>query len=104
MTMAECLGTVAPYYNLALVLIVLFLFAKLFFIPNKKIFVLPWKFLFAAVLIYVVEELLTVLNSAGALAVPRRINAFFEFMIIIIFVYLLLMQKEFLKKMSKKDA
>lgn len=94
----EALGMVAPYYNLVLVLIVVIMFFKLFSIPNKNIFLLPWKLLFVAVLIYIVEEILTVLVKMNVIQVPRILNAIFEFFIISIFIYLLLVQKDYLKR------
>lgn len=97
-SVGEALGIVAPYYNLVLVLIVLILFSKLITLPNKKIYLAPWKLLFLAVGIYIVEEILTVLNLVGVFSAPRILNAVFEFIIIIIFIYLLLLQKEFLQK------
>lgn len=100
----EALGIVAPYYNLVLVLIVLFLFSKLVTLHNKKLYLLPWKLLFLAVAIYIVEEILTVLNIMGKIATPRILNAVFEFFIITIFIYLLLLQKDFLKgKIKQKN-
>ena len=62
-TLAYCLGMVAPYYNLALVVIVIILFLRLFKTPNKKTYLKPWKFLFAAVLVYVGEEIITVMEK-----------------------------------------
>jgi len=97
MTLGESLGVVAPYYNLVLVLIALVLFFKLFSLRNKKIYLLPWKFLYLAVWIYIIEEVLTVLNFSGLLILPRILNAMFEFGIISLFIYLLLLQKEYLK-------
>ncbi|MCK5282048.1 MAG: hypothetical protein KAK00_01440 [Nanoarchaeota archaeon] len=97
----ECLGLVAPYYNLTLVLVVLVLFLKLFSIHNKKVFLLPWKLLFFAVAVYIVEELLTVFIFAGIIVVPRIINAVFEFIIITIFIYFLLIQREYLEKNNR---
>lgn len=94
----ESLGTVAPYYNLVLVLVVLIMFFKLFSIYNKKIFLLPWKLLFFAVAVYILEEMLTVFNNAGIVNTPRILNAVFEFVIITIFIYMLLIQKEYLEK------
>jgi len=103
--LGNCLGMVAPYYNLALVLIVLIMFFRLFRMHNKKIFLLPWKLLFVAVTIYIVEELLTVLTMADIFYVPRIMNGVFEFVIITIFIYLLLKQREFLEqgKLTKKQ-
>ncbi len=98
MPFGPCLGAVAPYYNLVLVLVVLFMFLKLFSIRNDKIFLLPWKLLFFAVVIYIIEEMLTVFNIAGVVTTPRILNAVFEFVIITIFIYLLLVQKECLQK------
>ncbi len=94
----ECLGIVAPYYNLALVLVLLILFVKLFRIPSKKTFMLPWKLLFAAVCIYILEEILTVFHIAGIMQIPRILNAWLEFGMITLFIYLLLRQQDYLKK------
>ncbi|MDO8480521.1 MAG: hypothetical protein Q7S65_01750 [Nanoarchaeota archaeon] len=97
MAFAESLASVAPLYNLALVTIVIVLFLKLFSIKSKGVYLKPWNLLYGAVLIYVVEELLTVLSKAGILTPPRILNVFFEFAIIGIFVYLLLLQKQSLE-------
>lgn len=97
-TLAYCLGSVAPYYNLALVVLVILLFLKLFKTPNKKTYLRPWRFLFAAVLVYVVEEVVTVLEMAGIVVVPGIIYPLFETAIITLFIYMLLLQKENIKK------
>ncbi|MBI4141493.1 hypothetical protein HY484_01055 [Candidatus Woesearchaeota archaeon] len=88
------LATVAPYYNLALVLIVIWLFVKLFKTPAKARTQLPWKVIFAALCIFIVEELLTVLRTQQLVLIPVHINGFFELGIITLFIYALLKQKE----------
>lgn len=95
--LAYCLGNVAPYYNLALVAIVIILFLKLFKTPNKKIDFTPWKFLFAALLVYVLEEIITVMYMAGVINVPRISFPLLETIIITLFIYVLLSQKENIK-------
>lgn len=97
-TLAYCLGKVAPYYNLVLVVIVVLLFLKLFKTSNKKTYLKPWKFLFAAVLVYVVEEIITVFEIAGLISVPVIIFPLLEMVIITLFIYVLLLQKENIKK------
>jgi hypothetical protein len=97
-TLGEHIGFVAPLYNLALVVIVFIMFLKLFSLKNKKIYLLPWKLIYATILIYIVEEVLTVLNNLSILITPRILNAFFELAIVSIFIYALLAQKEYLKK------
>jgi len=99
-SLSVCLGLVAPYYNLALVIVVIGLFVRLFKSKNKEINK-PWKFLFAALLIYVVEEVLTVLRAASIVKVPRYVNGFFEMGMVSLFIYMLLKQKQTLKKMKK---
>jgi hypothetical protein len=96
-TLAYSLGEVAPIYNLALVAIVIIMFVYLFTLKNKSVFLLPWKLIFVSILIYVVEELLTILNKHAVISTPRILNAFFELLIISIFIYALLAQKEYLK-------
>jgi len=96
--LAYCLGIVAPYYNLVLVFIVILLFLKLFKTPNKKTYLRPWKFLFAAVLIYVGEEVITVSDMAGTIIVSPMVFPLLETLIITLFIYALLLQKENVKK------
>jgi len=91
-----CLGFIAPFYNLVLVAIVTILFIKLFTLKRKNI--LQWQMIFVAVLIYITEQVLTVTNNLGMTTVPRITNSFFEMAIITIFIYVLLMQKEYVKK------
>lgn len=92
-------GMVAPYYNLALVIAVIWLFITLFKTERKaKVFLFPWKLIFFAVLVFVAEEVLTILRAAGVIDIPIHINAFFELVIIAIFIYALLLQKEHIKK------
>lgn len=88
------LGIVAPYYNLVLVIIVVWLFAKLFKTPATARTLLPWKVIFAALCIFIVEELLTVLRAQQLVLIPAHINGFFELAIITLFIYALLKQKE----------
>lgn len=95
------LGLVAPYYNLLLVVILFYLFLKLFATPaknRKKVFQKPWTLIFVALIIFIIEELLTVLRTAGLLNIPAHINGFFELGIIILFIYALLLQKDWIKK------
>jgi heme A synthase len=90
---------IAPYYNLAMVVVAVWLFLALFKTePKAKVFLFPWKLLFFAVIVFIVEEILTVLRSAGVIDIPVHINAFFELVIIAVFIYALLLQKEYVKK------
>ena len=93
------LGIIAPFYNLALVIVAVLLFLKLFKTKQKaKVFLFPWKLLFFAVIVFIVEEILTILRSVGIIDIPIHINAFFELVIIAIFIYALLLQQEYIKK------
>jgi len=93
------LGMIAPYYNLALVVAALWLFIALFRTePKAKVFLFPWKLIFFALLVFVVEEVLTVLRAAGIIDIPIHINSFFELVVISVFIYALLLQNEYVKK------
>ena len=89
-----CVGLVAPYYNLLLVIILIPLFIALLNIKHKKLILKPWKLLFIGILIYVLEELLTVLNSLNITSTPRIWTSLFEMAIITLFIYMLLLQRE----------
>ena len=93
------LGMIAPYYNLVMVAVVIGLFILLFKTePKAKVFLFPWKLLFFAVIVYIFEEVITVLRAVGAIDIPIHINALFELVVIAVFIYTLLLQKEFIKK------
>lgn len=101
------LGLVAPVYNLVLGLITLYLFIKFFSLPNRLIYLKPWKVLFASFIIYVVEETFTVLRKVGLADLPTVFNGIFEMVIISLFIYMLFLQKEYIKdrfKIVKKSS
>ena len=98
MSVADALTIAAPYYNLAFVTIVLYLFLKLFRTKTKKVFMLPWYLILGAVSVFIVEEVLTVLRSVGWITITGHINGFFELIIIAFFTYALFAQKDYLKK------
>jgi hypothetical protein len=99
MSLALSAAEVAPLYNLGLVVIAIFLFVKLFTIPirDRRVYLMPWKLLFFAVIVFIIEEGLTVLRMAEIVNIPVHINGFFEFVIICIFIYTLLLQREHLE-------
>ena len=92
------LGMVAPVYNLVMAIIVIYLFVRLFQMPNRLVYVKPWKMLFAAFVIYLFEEIFTVLRKVGVLDFPQFVNGLFEMVMIALFIYMLLLQKEYIKK------
>lgn len=100
----ECIGIAAPYYNLAFVIIVVVLFIKLLSIKNHKLYLKPWKLIFAALCIYIVEEIMTILEGAGLIVIPSVLFPIFEMGMISLFIYALLLQREHLKlnKIPKK--
>ena len=97
MTFTECLGLVAPYYNLVLVAIVIILFIIFLRKPHKKIFLEPWKLLLAAIIVYVIEAILTVLIDADIISISKLVAPLLEMLIISLFIYMLLLQRDYLK-------
>ena len=97
-TLAECLGSVAPYYNLVLVVIVIILFIQLFKLQKKGVYILPWKLLFYGVLIFVAETVLTILEGLGIISINNLIAPLMEMTIISLFIYMLLLQREYVQK------
>ena len=101
MTLADSLTVAAPYYNLVMGLVVIYLFIRLFQDPGKRGYLGPWKWLCVAVLIYIVEEVITALRQLGLVTIQRHINGFFELAIIIIFIYAVLLQKQLIAGVVK---
>ncbi|MBI4453172.1 hypothetical protein HY636_00850 [Candidatus Woesearchaeota archaeon] len=108
MTLDYCLTKVAPLYNLALVVIVIIMFLKLFMTPNKERYTKPWALIFAGILIFVLEEVFTILRHSQIFILPTYVNGIFEITIISLFIYAMLLQREYnafnygaLKKIKK---
>lgn len=94
MSLAVEFGRVAPYYNLVLVIVAGGLFLYLFCMAKKApLFVRPWKILFVALMVFIIEEGLTIARAASLVYIPVHINGFFELLIVVLFVYALLLQK-----------
>ena len=99
MSLGLSLAQAAPLYNLGLVIIVVFLFIRLFNTPirDRRVHLMPWKLLFFAVIVFVIEEVITVMRQMDIINIPVHINGLFEFVIICVFIYTLLLQKEHAK-------
>lgn len=102
MGLGEAFGLVAPYYNLAFVVIVITLFVILIRIKNRAVYNKPWILLFIAVVVFVIEEIMTVLRALGVISFHPAIFGIFEMAIITLFIYMLLLQKQFVKT-GKRD-
>lgn len=100
MSLGLSLAEAAPLYNLGLVIIAVALFIKLFSTPirDRRVYLTPWKIIFFAVLVFIVEEGITVLRMANIITIPIHIYGFFELAIVCTFIYMLLLQKEHMKK------
>ena len=97
MTYAECLEIVAPWYNLVLVAILIALFIFFFKKPSKKIYLKPWILLFIAILVYVIEEVMTALGISEIMNVYQILHPLFEMVMIGLFIYMLLLQRDYLR-------
>jgi len=101
-TIGKAIGIVAPLYNLALVAIVIMMFMWLFSLRNRKIYAKPWQLVFVGVLIFVVEEVMTVLRSLALISFQPAIFPLFEMIILGLFIYSLLLQMQYVKT-GKRD-
>jgi hypothetical protein len=93
----QAIGMIAPLYNVALVIITFFLLWKLLNVKqkDKKIYLHSWKFLFAAIGLFLLESLITAMKFFGIITeqmVPRWFNAVFELVIIVLIIYMLFLQ------------
>lgn len=102
----SCITKIAPLYNIALVFVVFYLLLKLVTIkkPNKDVYLKPWYFLFGAVGVFLLESLVTALKFFGILTeaqFPRWFNAVFELIIIVLFIYMLFLQINYVAQLRK---
>lgn len=96
--LGEAVGFVAPYYNLVLVLILVMVFIIFLRKTTKKVYKTPWKFLFAALMVYIIEEILTVLQGLNIITLSRLIAPILEMIIISLFIYMVFLQRDYLVK------
>jgi hypothetical protein len=100
MAIAELLQTVLPRLNLLLVAFLIALFSiMLSRKPDSQTYTKPWKVMFIALILFVVEEVITVMRLADIISYRLlTIHGFLEMGIIFCVIYMFLEQKEFLKK------
>ncbi len=96
-TIGKAIGIVAPLYNLLLVAVVIMMFMWLFSLRNKKIYTKPWKLVFVGVLIFIVEEVMTVLRSLSLISFHPALFPLFEMVILGLFIYSMLLQMQYVK-------
>ena len=106
MSFAECLGQVSGVYNLVLVVVIMILFSRFLKKPSKAIYKKPWQVLFFALWIYIIEEGFNIFNKLSVYSLHPVVYPIFEMIIITSFIYMLLLQKEYLKQKgsTKKTA
>jgi len=109
-TFIMSLSKISALYNVVFSLIVFFLLLKLVLIKkkSKKVFIKPWYLIFAAISVFVLEEFITILKFFHILSdaiVPRWINAVFELIMLVLFIYMLFLQiNHVTEKYNKKKA
>lgn len=101
-TIANCVGVVSIYYNLLIGLILAACFLWLFYIAKKDFYIKPWKVLFLAGIFYMIEEIFIVLRTHNIIYTPVYLDGFFGIIIVSLFIYMLLLQKEYVKGLKIK--
>jgi hypothetical protein len=94
MTPTEVTVNLILLLNLFLVAFSFYLFYRLFQVGKGKLAIFSWKLLIIGVVMFVIETLLTLLRVSGVVDTPRAINGLFETVIICVFIYILLFQKQ----------
>ena len=103
MALGESVGIVAPYYNLVLAVIVVIMLLKLFSYSSSRFaYIKPWKILFIGFSLFIVETIMTILRGLGYIMFHPAVFGIFEMVIITLFIYMLLLQKQYVKT-GKKD-
>ena len=97
--LAHSIGQVAPLYNLALVTVVVILLVVLLR-KKTKLSLFAWKVMFFIVMVYVMEEILTVLHKFSIIYVPRITMAILELVMLTTFLFMVLNQREEVKKLK----
>ncbi len=101
MSLGLAFAQVAPYYNLAMVVVVIILFVNLFRAKNKRVYLKPWYLLFSAICIFIIEEVMTVLRSMQIISFPQWVFGITEMIMIACFIYMVLLQEQYIKTGKK---
>ena len=103
MTLGESVAMVAPLYNLALAVIALIMFFRLFRYEERKFaYLKPWKILLIGFILFIVETVMTILRGQGVISFHPAIFPLFEMVVITLFIYMLLLQKQYVKTGKKE--
>lgn len=98
MALGEAVAMVAPLYNLAFVVIIVILFIKLFSYESYKFaYIKPWKILLIGFILIIVETVMTILRGQGLIQFPAFIFPLFEMVVVTMFIYMVLLQKQYIK-------
>ena len=90
-------GLVTPYFNLVYGAIALWLLQKLLsFKKRKDVYIEPWKYLRFSLVAFMVEETLVIFYTLGIELVPRITFGFLEIVMITSFIYMLMLQKQYI--------
>ncbi|RLE45888.1 hypothetical protein DRJ22_03370 [Candidatus Woesearchaeota archaeon] len=103
MNVGEAITLTAPLYNLAFILIALFLFAKLFKTPihDRRVYQKPWKLIFFAMILFFIEETIITIRMLFPATIdylPLSLDGFFELVMLMVILYTILLQYEHNKK------
>ena len=103
MGLGEAIGMAAPLYNLAFIILVILLFIRLFSYPQQKFaYFKPWKLLTFAIGVAVLETIMTILRGFGTISFHPAVFGIFEMVILVTFIYMILLQKQFVKTGKKE--
>ncbi|HIH37579.1 hypothetical protein J4460_06145 [Candidatus Woesearchaeota archaeon] len=97
------IGMVAPMYNAILAAICFVLFIRLF--KNHDTFhSKPWKFVFYALVLFIIETIITLIRQVGIFDTPRWILALMEMAMILFIINAILVQMDHMKKFGEDYA
>ncbi len=101
--LGTAVGMVAPYYNLVFAIISLILFLKLFSFGERRFaYIKPWRIAFFGFILFIIETIMTILRGLGYIQFHPAVFPLFEMVIITSFIYMLLLQKQFVKTGKKE--
>jgi len=87
-----------PLVNLVIALVIIFLFTRFFYLPHRLHHVRPWKIIFIALLIWLIEEVLTIMDSFGVFHMNLLIGRGIELVIIILVLHAVFLQKRYIEE------
>ncbi|HII68617.1 TPA: hypothetical protein HA270_01995 [Candidatus Woesearchaeota archaeon] len=97
MDAGSAVGITAAWLNLILAVILVIMVVRLLRTKSNTLFISPWQWLLFSLAVFFIEEVVAIMDLVGTFDAPKIFFPIFEIVIISSFLYMLLLQIQFMR-------